>query len=71
MNIIGLGRAGCHIAKYFENYDQYKTFCIDEEDKDYRNFIKVKSQISHEEYEKKYKKLNLESLEGETTLILS
>ncbi len=71
MNIIGLGRAGCHIAKCFENYDQYKTFCIDEEDKDYRNFIKVKSQISHEEYEKKYKKLNLESLEGETTLILS
>ena len=71
MNIIGLGRAGCQIAKGFEKYEQYKVFCIDVENKAYPTFLSVVTQNSHEDYEKKYKKLNLSKCKGETTLILS
>jgi len=71
MNIVGLGQAGCQIAKSFENYEQYKVFCIDVENKGYPTFLSVEAQKSHEDYEKKYKKLNLNKCKGETTLILS
>jgi hypothetical protein len=70
VNIIGLGRAGCQIARNFKNYEQYKVFCIDVENKAYPTFLSVEVQNSHEDYEKKYKKLNLSKCEGETTLIL-
>ena len=79
MNIIGLGRAGNEIAKNFENYEQYKVFYIDTEDKGYDlgllgdpdrgTFLKVKEQDSHEEYEKNYKKLNLSNCKGPCTFI--
>jgi len=71
MNILGLGNAGCQIAKYFENYEKYKVFYIDTENKEYPTFLSVKTQNSHEDYEKKYKALNLNKCKGETTLILS
>ena len=71
MNIIGLGNAGCQVAKNFEKYDQYRVFCIDMENKGYGTFIPVKEQISHEDYEKNYKKLNLAKCKGPTTLILN
>ena len=29
MNVVGLGNAGCSIAKYFENYPQYNVFYVD------------------------------------------
>jgi len=70
MNIVGLGNAGCQIAKNFENYEQYKVFYIDVENKAYPTFLPVEIQNSHEDYEKKYKKLNLNNCKGETTLIL-
>lgn len=70
MNIVGLGSAGCKIAKEFENYSQYKTFFIDTENKEgFENFFKVEERTSHEEYEAKYKDLDLQKIEGETTLI--
>jgi len=59
MNIVGLGNAGCQIAKNFEKYEQYKVFCIDVEDKGYTSFLSVEKQNSHENYEKNYKALNL------------
>ena len=71
MNIVGLGRAGCQIAKNFKNYEQYKVFCIDIENRAYPTFLPVEAQNSHEDYEKKYKKLNLSKCKGETTLVLS
>ena len=71
MNVIGLGHAGCQIAKNFEKYDQYRVFCVDVENKGYNTFIPVKEQISHEDYEKNYKKLNLAKCKGPTTLILN
>ena len=59
MNVVGLGNAGCQIAKNFDQYGQYKTFCIDVEDKDYKNYIAIKLQNSHEDYESNYKRLSL------------
>ena len=29
MNVVGLGNAGCNIAKYFENYPQYNVSYVD------------------------------------------
>jgi len=71
MNIIGIGHAGCQVAKAFKNYDQYKIFCIDTENKGYPGFLRIKEENSHEDYEKNYKKLNLNKCTGETTVILS
>jgi len=71
MNIVGLGSAGCQIAKNFQDYGQYQVFCIDVEDKGYPTFLPLKHQISHENYEKNYKKLKLAKCKGETTFIVS
>ena len=71
MNIVGLGGPGCQIAKNFEEYGQYKVFCIDTEDKGYSTFLSVKAQNSHEEYEKNYKKLKLTNCTGPTAVILA
>ncbi len=71
MNIIGIGEAGCKIANCFGQYDQYKIFSIDTDNKSYENFLAVKEQNSHELYESNYQKLNLKDCIGETTLILS
>ena len=71
MNIVGLGRAGCQVAKKFENYGQYKVFCVDTEDKGYSTYLPVQLQNSHEDYEKNYVKLDLHECAGATTLILS
>ena len=70
MNIVGLGNAGCQIAKNFQNYEQYKVFCIDVEDKGYSTFLPLEYQNSHEDYEKNYKTLDLEECAGETTFIV-
>ena len=59
MNIVGLGNAGCQIAKNFKNYEQYQVFCIDVENKGYPTFLSLEYQNSHEDYEKNYKKLKL------------
>jgi hypothetical protein len=71
MNIIGLGKAGCQVAKKFENYGQYKVFCIDTNNKGYSTFLPVRVENSHEDYEKNYKKLTLDGCRGRTTLVLS
>jgi hypothetical protein len=71
MNIVGLGNAGCQIAKNFEQYGQYKTFCIDTENKDYKNYVSIKPQGSHEDYEANYKRLALAKCKGDTMFILS
>jgi len=70
MNIVGLGNAGCQIAKAFENYGQYKIFCVDVEDKGYTTFLQVEHQKTHEDYEKNYKNLKFSKCEGEITVIL-
>ena len=57
--IIGLGKGGCNIANNFEQYSQYNTICIDTEDADYANFLRLPKQDSHEDYERNYTILDL------------
>lgn len=71
MNVLGIGHAGCQIAKYFSNLSQYRVFSVDTEDDGYENFIKVKRQNSHEDYEKNYSPLKLKNCKGETLVVLS
>ena len=69
MNVIGLGGAGCRLAKHFEIYPQYKTFFIDTDKEGRENFFKVELQETHEDYEAAYKQINTQRIVGETTLI--
>jgi len=71
MNIIGLGHAGCKIAKKLENYEQYVQYYVDVENEGYDSFYPVKKQFFHQDYEKNYKKINLKNCKGETTVVLS
>jgi hypothetical protein len=52
--IIGLGKAGCNIAKELNAYPQYNVFCIDTEKDDFNKFKLIKKQKSFEDYEKNF-----------------
>lgn len=54
MNIIGLGKAGCRIAKAFSKFPQYKTYGIDA---DKAADITIKKRKNHEEYEEHFPSL--------------
>jgi hypothetical protein len=69
--IIGLGTPGCNISMKFAQYPQYKTICIDTEDKGYENFIKINKQAIHEDYEKHYTNLDFSGASDTVTFILS
>jgi hypothetical protein len=72
MNILGIGQAGCKIAKQFETFPQYNTFFVDTKNEDnYKNFFKIEEQNTHEEYEKNYKYLDLKKIKGATTIVLA
>ncbi len=54
MKIVGLGSAGCNIAKAFSKFPQYETFGIDtSKEAD----ITIKKRNSHEEYDKNFPSL--------------
>jgi len=53
MNVVGLGNAGCKIAKYFEQYPQYNVFTIDEGLKKTSKSFGITKRVTHEEYDKK------------------
>jgi len=69
--IIGLGAAGCKIANLFAQYPQYKTFCIDTQNKGYKNFKKIKEQASIEDYEKRFRKIKFGDKLGSICLVLA
>ena len=72
MNIIGLGQAGCNIANEFSNFPQYDVFFVDtKNNNNYKNFLKIKKEDTHEKYEENYKPLNLKSIKGKTTIVFS
>jgi len=71
MNIVGIGQAGCRISNYLSRYDVYRTYQVDVENDGYKNFIPVKPQACHEDYENNYVNLKLGKIEGDTTVILS
>jgi UDP-N-acetylmuramoylalanine-D-glutamate ligase len=47
--VVGLGKAGCNIAKAFSKFPQYKTYGIDS---DKTADITIKKRPTHEEYDK-------------------
>ena len=49
--IIGLGAAGCNIAKFFSQYPEYKCYLIDSEEHDYSNSLVLPKQKDPESYE--------------------
>ncbi len=53
MNVVGLGNAGCKIAKYFEQYPQYNVFTIDEGLPRSSRTLGITKRATHEEYDKK------------------
>ena len=71
MNIIGLGAAGCSIAKKFSQYAQYSVHLIDCI-KHKGNCLKVPERASHEEYEAKARLKNafFEAIKGECLFIV-
>jgi hypothetical protein len=55
MKIVGLGAAGCHLAKAFSKFPQYQTWGVDvHRDAD----ITIKKRASHEEYDQHFPNLN-------------
>lgn len=71
MNIVGVGHAGCKVTKEFQNFTEYQTFFIDNENtNNYKNFIKVTKRATHEEYEEQYKNLNIKKIIGPATIVL-
>ena len=53
MNVVGLGNAGCKIAKNFEKYPQYSVYCIDEGLKKTTKTFGITKRDSHQEYDTK------------------
>ena len=71
MNILGIGQSGCRLAQSFQEYPQYKVHFIDSDPiMDHKNFIKVPSQATHEDYEANYKNLNLKKIKGDVAVVL-
>ncbi len=53
MNVVGLGNAGCKIAKNFEKYPQYNVYCVDEGLKKTAKTFGITKRSSHQEYDAK------------------
>jgi hypothetical protein len=71
VNIIGLGQAGCQLAKKFENYTQYKVFLIDNEDCGWGPAtIRVPTQKTHEDYEKRSDNLKLKRMNNQPVILI-
>ena len=70
--IIGLGQAGCRIAKAFEKYPQYECYCFDAEPHQADRFVLVPKQNSHEAYEEACPSYDAElgRLEGDVLFVL-
>tara|TARA_R110000824_G_scaffold103901_1_gene246654 strand:- start:12 stop:845 length:834 start_codon:yes stop_codon:yes gene_type:complete len=70
VNIVGLGKAGCQIADNFNEWPQYEVFCVDTENRGYKNFIQIKEQKAHEDYEDSFKDFSVKGINGPTTLFV-
>lgn len=53
MNVVGLGNAGCKIAKKFEAYPQYNIYYIDEGLVKTKQTFGITKRATHEEYDSK------------------
>ena len=70
MNIIGLGKAGCKIAKELEKFNQYTVFCINTQQDAPGSYVRVAEQNSHEDYEKNHTPVDLPISSDPVTFIM-
>ena len=66
MIVVGLGKAGCNIAKAFSKFPQYETHSIDTTEDAEITILECKS---HEEYDEKFPALNL-NIQNEDVLAI-
>lgn len=72
MNIVGLGNAGCNIAKKFEEYPQYSVYQIDSEARSGENTFLIRPEPHPEDYERNCPNLkSFLNLKGDVTFIMS
>ena len=67
--VIGLGSAGCKIAKYFSVYSQYEILSIDTGNNDYENFVEYPKFDNHEFYDNHEPNLEISSGDGNVLFI--
>ena len=71
MNIVGLGNAGCRLAKKFEKYDQYSVFFVDTPGAEWGTTTTyISEQKTHEEYEKNTKNLKIKKINTDPTVVI-
>ena len=71
MNIVGLGTAGCRLAKKFEKYDQYRVFFIDNPGSEWgTTTTHIAEQKTHEDYEKNTKILKIKKINADPTVVI-
>jgi hypothetical protein len=70
--IIGLGKAGCNIARAFEKYPQYNVFKINTEHSNEKNYYRLEEQDRPEKYEENCPDLTyfFKYAQGETLFII-
>jgi len=70
MKVVGLGKAGCNIARAFSKFPQYETFGIDT---DKTADITIKKRKSHEDYDKNFPNLKrkLKFADAEVLVVLA
>ena len=68
MIVVGLGKAGCNIAKAFSKFPQYETFTIDTNDD---ASIMIEECSSHEEYDAKFPDLELDIQNEEVLVVIA
>ena len=69
--VIGLGKAGCNIAKYFGRYPQYDILSIDIEDNNYENFRRYPSFTNHNDYDSYKPELEFDNNSSDVIFITS
>ena len=68
MIVVGLGKAGCNIAKTFSKFPQYEIFAIDTNDD---ASIMIEECSSHEEYDAKFPDLELDIQNEEVLAVIA
>jgi len=71
--IVGLGGAGCSIADQFSNYNEYDVYQLDNVDRKEKNYYRLPTHGSHEDYERKLEGLEkfFEKIFGDCLFVVS
>jgi len=71
--IVGLGGAGCSIARQFSNYSEYDVYQLDNVNKREKNYYCLPAYDTHEDYERDFEGLEkfFEKISGDCLFIVS